>query len=309
PLIIRGAAGVTPQLIITRQPLRVTATQHRLERVHIVLAPGGAPASALLAVQCQQVIVDGCRFHADDSKSSDHSISTSQQLTSTAIAWKVTDSANPTGGKLLMRDTVISGPLYAVETHTMPRLMRFDNCLKCGDGALARLSHPERSASLHVHLRQTTLRDSAGVVCWSPASSTGGLQPLLLIAEDSVLDIPPEHGALLVFAQHEPAPDWERMVRVTGEGSLLRTGTLLAASHAGGSSKPAPLDPAQLRVEGLLIDDFEFAGADAREPAESVIASTQTPRSSPTPPGIDADRLADSTAARGVSKIVDQLIR
>ena len=49
------------------------------------------------------------------------------------------------------------------------------------------------------------------------------------------------------------------------------------------------LDVPGLRVEGLIIDDFEFA-ADEAGIAASEVAATQAPRSTATPPGIDPSR-------------------
>ncbi len=327
PLVIRAAAGIEPRIVVSEQPLRLAATVVRIEgvridAVRIETAPGeerhsdrgdGTPTvPALVAIQSQQVVLDGCRLIAvaADPVGRDESLSDPERaaaavVEAAAVAWKIPDPSNPTGGKLLMRNTVVSGPLHAVETHAMPRSIGFDNCLKQGAGALLRLAHSGKSVPLRVHLRQTTLRNSGGVVRWSKAAAGGSLQPLLLIAENSVFDVPPARGAFLEFAVQTVPNAWERLIRVTGEGSLLRVGMLLAASDLEGTTHPTAIETSRLRIEGLLIDAFEFAGSGTSDPSVSVIALSQAPRSTPTPPGIDAERLTNSA----VSPVVRQVAR
>ncbi|MBX3436668.1 MAG: protein kinase [Planctomycetaceae bacterium] len=279
PLIIRGAPGVMPH-ILTNQPLRIAATQVRIERVQFSRDDSDSKLM-MLAIQSQTLMIEGCRFIGP---------AAAADAAATAIAWKVSDPTNPTGGKLLVQNSTFTGELNGIETHAMPRSMSFDNCLKYGPGALIRLAHTERSAPLRVHLRQSTLRESGGVVCWLPSASAAALQPLLVIAEDSVFEMPPDRAAFLEFAAASVS-GWERMVRVTGEGSLLKLGTQLAAAEVGRALPPAAVDASPLRVEGLLIDDFEFAGSGRQDPRDSAIAFSQAPQSSSTPPGIDARRM------------------
>ncbi len=313
PLVIRAAVGVEPQIVVSGQPLRLTATAVKIEGIRIERVPSDRdgrmpPVSALVAIQSQQVVLDGCRLvaaAAEPRRRGESPVDSEKMAAAVApaVAWKVLDPGNPTGGKLLMRDTIVSGPLHAVETHAMPRSIGFDNCLKQGAGVLLRLAHTGRSAPLRVHLRQTTLRESGGVVRWSKAAAGESLQPMLLIAENSVFEVPSDRGAFLEFAEQTVPNGWERLVRVTGEGSLLRDGTLFAASHLEQARNPTAITTSQLRVEGLLIDAFDFSGPGTSDPAASVIASSQAPRSTPTPPGIDADRLTNSAVVPVVRQV------
>jgi hypothetical protein len=289
PLVIRAADGVRPHVIVRGGPLRITAAQVLIQRVHFTSASEDSPV--LIAVQCRRLLVEGCRFDAALRDAPGGGAAANDRASATAIAWKVTDPANPTGGELRMRNSHIDGALHGVETHAMPRGMMFDNCLKTGAGSLIRFVHEGRSAPLTVQLHQSTLRESSGIVQWSERSSREAVQPLSIIAQQCVFDVPVDKGALLGFAGGPPSQGWEGLVRLSGEGSLVRAGTLLAASRLQQPGAPATVDTSQLRVDGLLSDDFEFAGPGSDDPQASAIAFTQAPRSSPTPPGIDADAL------------------
>ncbi len=289
PLTIRGAAGVSPTVVVRTSPLRLSAPSVQVEGVRFVSESDTAPP-VLLAVQSLNFAITNCSLvgHAPNS-SIPHDVITDGQIPS-AIAWRVTDPNNPTGGKFLMRDTFISGSLHGLDTHTMPRSLAFDNCLKVGPGALTRLSHAGRSVPLRVHLRQSTLRNSGGAIHWATSASAASVQPTLLMAESCVFDLPPESAALLEFADETPPNGWERMVEMRGEGSLLRQESTIAAANIGNRQDPNTVDTSQLRIEGLLFDDFEFASTEMQEPRNSVVTNTQAPRMSTTPPGIDGTK-------------------
>jgi hypothetical protein len=294
PLVIRAAGGARPHVVIRGRPLRITAAQVLIQCVHFTAASDAGPV--LIAVQCRKLFVEGCRFDAAQRDTPPGGLAASDHATATAIAWKVVDPANPTGGELLMRNSHIDGALHGVETHAMPRGMLFDNCLKTGAGSLIRFAHEEHSTPLTIHLHQTTLRDSGGIVHWSERSSREAIQPLSLVAQQCVFDVPSDKGALLRFAGTRPPQGWEGLVHVTGEGSLIRAGTVVAASHPHQPGALVSIDAFQLRLDGLLADDFEFAGPGLHDPQASAIAFTQAPRSSPIPPGIDAHKLTAAAA-------------
>jgi eukaryotic-like serine/threonine-protein kinase len=294
PLTIRTDDG-TATIVVGKQPLRITAQTLHLSGVRIVaddaeIEPATTAATiertaspaeqtaplVLLVVRSQQMALDDCAFE----------VSTAGPL-ATAVAWKLLDEADPSGGRFVARNSTFSGPARGLDLHAMPRMIGFDNCLKRGAGPLIRFNSPLHASPLRVHLRQTTLREAGAVLHWSAVAARERIQPVLLTIENSVVaPLSPDRG-LLDFAG-EPPTGWERLLQITGEGSLLHPGTPLA------SAQSAPIDAVGLRVEGLIIDEFEFAG-DAVVTAASVVVATQAPRSTPTPPGIDPARLAGSS--------------
>jgi eukaryotic-like serine/threonine-protein kinase len=296
PLTIRAAGGVAT-ILIGEQPLRITAQTLHLSGIRLAprdseaaatttattrtttttttenagISAGQSASPVLLAVRAQQVALDHCALE----------VPTAGPL-ATAIAWKVVDEADPSGGRFVARHSTFRGPARGLDLHSMPRMIGFDNCLKRGAGPLIRFNSPYHATPLRVHLRQSTLREAGPVLHWTATAAAERIQPALLIVENSVVaPLSPERG-LLDFAG-EPPTGWERLLQITGEGSLLQPGTPLVTAQS------SSIDAAGLRVEGLIIDDFEFA-ADTAEPAASLVVSTQAPRSTPTPPGIDPGR-------------------
>ena len=170
----------------------------------------------------------------------------------------------------------------ALNVEALPRVIAFDNCLLQESGPLVNLANKNQSAPLRVHVRQSTLRESGAIARWTSESAKSSVQPTWMIVEDSVFAPSARAEGLLQFTA-DPPVGWERLLKITGEGSLLRTGSRLAFGPSG------PLDASALRVEGLMTDDFEFA-APVGSPEASTVTATQIPRSSPTPPGIDPSR-------------------
>ncbi|MEZ6053969.1 MAG: protein kinase [Planctomycetaceae bacterium] len=294
PLVIRAAEGAQPTVVVRTVPLRLSAPSVQVEGVRFKSEDGSQP-SVLLAVQSLNLAVTNCRMEGADSETIDEAPSKADGRIPSAIAWKVTDPRNPTGGKFLMRNTVIDGAFHALDTHSLPRSLSFDNCLKVGAGALTRLSHTGRAVPLRIHLRQSTLRNSGGAISWTAQTSQDSIQPTLLIAESCVFDLPSESAALLEFAESTPPTGWERMIEVRGEGSLLRQSSKLAAGNVITGQDIQTVDTSQLRIEGLLLDAFEFAGSDIHDPRNSVVTNTQAPLMSASMPGIDASRLTRKT--------------
>ncbi len=191
-------------------------------------------------------------------------------------------------GRIVLQDTHLSGHMVGVELRTLPKFVGLQNCLKLGPHPFIQLPDQVSSQPMQVHVRQTTLRASGGLLRWPIDVAKTGMTPTLIIAEDSVFEFPPEQGGLLEFSGAEPPPGWDGLIRITGEGSVLREGALLAVSGAGTLSGLSPLDPSSLRLDGLMIDEFRFAGPADEDPRHSIIVETFSPRRTATPPGIDA---------------------
>lgn len=282
PLVIRGAPGVSPRVLVRTAPLRLSAPTVQIEGIQFASDSDATPA-LLLAVQSLNFAVNRCHFLGPN----DQSVTEPP----VAIAWKVTDTGNPTGGKFLMRNTFIDGSMQGLDTYTMPRSLAFDNCLKVGAGALLRLSHTNTSVPLRVHMRQTTLRDSGGTIRWNRSSPDASIQPTVLATENCVFDLKPKTAGLLEFTSQSLPKYWDRMLQITGQGSVLRQESSLAVADVMSEFTPEEVDASQLRIDGLLLDAFEFAGPEVHDPLQSVVVNTQAPRMSPTPPGVDATKL------------------
>jgi eukaryotic-like serine/threonine-protein kinase len=287
PLTIRSTGGMTT-IVVGDKPMRITAQSLQLTDLRFVSTDsvddamptdGGKPASSgesatpqiLLAARAQQVAIDNCRFEQPTGTTP-----------GTTIAWKVADEADPAGGRFVARNTAFAGNCRAIDVHAMPRLVGFDNCLKRGDGPLLRMMNGNRSSPLRVHLRQSTLRDCGAMIQWTAAAATDAIQPTLIVVENSVFRLRSESSGLLDFVSPPPT-GWGRLLQINGEGSLLTPQTPLVTANS------VPVAVSNLRVEGLMLDEFEFA-ADSGGPQASEVVATQAPRSTATLPGIDASR-------------------
>src|SRR5690606_29525523 len=120
----------------------------------------------LLAVRAQQVALEDCELEVP-----------AVGPLATAIAWKVHDEADPSGGRFVARNSKIRGPARGLDLHAMPRMIGFDNCLKRGAGPLIRFNSPNHATPLRIHLRQTTLREAGAVLHWSAVAAGERIQP------------------------------------------------------------------------------------------------------------------------------------
>jgi hypothetical protein len=308
PLVIRAGEGVSPQVIVRGTPLRLTASHVQIEQIRITQADDAeAAASALLQVRANSLALQDCRFDARGATVAAEGgtasrgewpadngggagpqadpVRTTPSLA--AITWDGIDEADPAGGRCAVVRCVLTGPMQGIETHAMPRTMGVDQCLKTGPGAFVRCVHSHRSLPLRLHVRHTTLRDSGGVIRWSNSRGEPAQQPTLMVLESCVFDISPAEGALVEFGTTASPVGWDRLLRITGEESLLSPRTILAAS---GLDEPStslqPLAAENLRVDGLLIDTFTFAGPVSAREGDSLVTEIQTPRASVDPPGI-----------------------
>ena len=174
-----------------------------------------SPARPLMAVNSQKLSVDGCVFRGN-AWCRNHG----------AISWTISDEADPTGGQFVVRNTLFQDSEGALSVRRLPRVIGFDNCLLQGAGPLIRLANENRSAPLRVHLRQSTLRDSGSLLQWTASAADSTIQPALIVVENSVFAPHLQSAALLEFTEEAP-PGWERLLQITGEGSLLRSGAPL----------------------------------------------------------------------------------
>jgi hypothetical protein len=75
-------------------------------------------------------------------------------------------------------------------------------------------------------------------------------------------------------------------IRWNGQGSLVRSDTIIAAWHPP-RADPMILDEAAASIAGLVRSDVQFAGAVESGPQACRIVRWQAPLRSPDPPGID----------------------
>lgn len=303
-LTIRGQRGLQPILVVTDKPLEIGAEVVRLENLH--LRRGGdattmVPPKTLLRVQCQTLHVDQCSFetHSFADVKSRVSIATSDTRTfdelPVALAWRVADDGDPSGGRIELRDCVFSGATPAIHLASALRQIAFDNCLKLGPGPLVHLATPPEidarlrgGRKVEVKFQNLTCRRSGSVIRWKLADDWQPTSSPVLIVEstDCVLDLLPGSSALVELASASAKPTWLRSTRWTGEGSLAPPDLTVAATSTGSATTLTPLDASALSLDGLSSGSFQFAGDFSLSPADAAVTEWEAPRLSTAPPGI-----------------------
>jgi serine/threonine-protein kinase len=275
PLRIRGTGDVRPVVLVRDKPLRVWAGQLILENVDIRRDGDVTDDSVpLLAVDAQSLGVRQCAFGAMGSRQS------------AAIAWSPLDEAAATQTRILLSKSLFYGAGAAFQTRGALGSLEMDHVLKLGAGPLVQLgagqNGPRGSA---IVLRHSTLRSSGGLVRFDGDTSAAAQAGLTL--EDCVLDVPAASGALLEFVAPSAPPGWQRRVRITGENTLVRPGTLIAAivERTPGTVQELPAD--QIAIDGLLTSDIVFAGSESPDPRDSAVSNRLGHGRSIQPPGID----------------------
>jgi hypothetical protein len=174
----------------------------------------------------------------------------------------------------------------ALEARGTPGSVEFDQVLKQGSGPLVAFSVGDNGPrATGVVLRHATLRNAGGLVRLSAPAAAA--TRLTLTLEDCVLDVPAASGALLEFAARSAPPDWQRRVRITGENTLVRPGTLITAlvPEESGTARELPAD--QVPIDGLLTCEIVFAGEESADPRASAVGDRLGHGRSVQPPGID----------------------
>jgi hypothetical protein len=169
-----------------------------------------------------------------------------------------------------------------------------DNVLKQGAGPLIQIggrhSGPRATA---ITLRHSTLRRSGGLVRFD--GETAAATQVGLTVENCVLDVPAASGALLEFTSPSMPPGWQRRLRITGENTLVRPGTLIAAIIDEQPGTVSELPAVEIPIDGLLTSDIAFAGDESPDPRDSAVSDRLGHGRSIQPPGIHPEAFAAGT--------------
>lgn len=299
-LVIRGKAGLTPEIRVTREPLSVWATHVRLENVHLRSAAcfeSDAPFSsnetpgALLLVQAQNLELHNCTFqtHPLDGRPAP------AEAKPIAVAWKMFDPADPSGGMVEAENVVLAGRGPGLFVSGPVKQISCRNCLKLGGGVFLNLaSAPKPDLDLLVKLTGVTCREAGSLLRWQDADRASAKSRIVVEAADCVFDLQTAGAALFEFAGATLRPNWQQAVQMLGEDSLASPGLAVAAWSQIPARAWKPLDADELELEGISTAAFEFAGPLSMAPDDSALQnqSFEAPRRSPHPPGITPTLLA-----------------
>lgn len=280
-LELRGAGPGVPIIVCDKSPLRVSALELVIENVELRYgrdeSSGESAPAALVELRVQNLAFRRCRFDGGVEKRR------------TAINWTPLDAHTAGGRECQVADCVFQGGGTAVIVTGPPSAVSFDNVLHTGAGPLLELSTEQPAPrAIDVAARRTTLRGGAPLIACRTADGVGMPAALRISLEESVLEL--ERGALLEFVGSDAPADWQRLVQITGEGTVIPPGAMIAGVRSA-PDRLRPLATHDLSIDGLMSTAFRFAGPAAGGPGDSAIVGYAGYGRSERPPGIDTARL------------------
>lgn len=294
-LVIRAAAGVSPEIVITSQPFKVSAEQLILENIgfrrdekHEFEAGSATPPGALILIQAQELDISGCRFqtHAPELSEVDGG-PPEYRRRPVAIGWKLIDRRDPAGGQVRMANSVFIGTSSAFYCVDTPRILRSTNCLKNGAGAMFLFKQPPAiDRRLTIALQQLTLRGASALIR-QLISSQQEIGFTSVEAVDCMFDLGAKNSSLLEYVSARIPDRWENNFELTGEGSLANPEFSVAARIDPTSEERTSLPSDAVKLEGISLANYEFVGSAGGDIQDSAVGFYESPRRSPFPPGFD----------------------
>ena len=273
-VVIRAADGVRPVIVVGSTPARIAAADVTLEglRFRIAASTKATPPAEFLQVAAARLTIRRCRFDA-----------------SAGVRGTVR-FARGRVRSVMVADTVFNTPGHGLQFSSNPDLIRLDNVLQTGGGALLRLDDASGGGpSTGVALTRVTQRRAAALLDVA-VPSTG----ISIVAKACVFHYDGKQAAFCRLRSNFPGRVPSRSVVYSGESSLIPSGTKIAVEAAttqDGSDTDLSTGEAVQIDGGLLSGPFEFRGKPSRDPAASTILRHRAPIRGSQPPGIDAARL------------------
>jgi hypothetical protein len=300
-LTIAGDEGSLSRILIDDRPLRLCAERVSLRNICLATASGiadrSSPRSALLLVQAQELVIDGCIFDAGQVPAAaaadlgDSGPATAPPTGPALIAWKVLDPSEKRG-RAAVHNTVLLGDgpgLYLVQA---VQVVELDNVLKIGTSPLVQLATvPAEKSAVVLKLDRTTCRASGALLRWVVPEDVARAGRVAIEACDCVFDVVSPGAALFEFAGGSPRTEWLRHVKLTGEGSIAAPMLEVAAWISTADGRVTGLDGTAIEVEGIFSGPLRFGGEPGPEPVDSEVEDFEAPRRTSRPPGIRAGAL------------------
>jgi hypothetical protein len=193
---------------------------------------------------------------------------------------------------LQVENSVFTGAMHGLKCETTPRRILWRNVLKSGAGSAVVVAETQSSGSVKFSLDRVTLRNSGPLLtCAGPLVEVASAAGIEVESAACVFEVT-GLASLIKLIGPQVRPDWPEAVRLSGDGSLIRPGTILLATADPQADSSSPLESDELQFEGLFIDDFAFAGKNPASTLDSVLATTHAPRRQQDElPGIDGQQL------------------
>ena len=293
-LQILGDERHPAEIVITDRALSLWAERIQLSHLRFVRQPTALDrAPSMLIADCQNLEVHRVRF--------DHSgqDSTPTQRRPAALAWRPQESGSRQETQVVLRDIVFADAHPAIFLDSLPSRFSADNVLKIGPGDFVQSNDPG-TAAWACDLRRVTLRGAGPLLrVWTqPASQR--MSPCTLSVTGCVFELQRAtdrnasesvRPALIVWMTSRLPTNWDSAIDWQLMGTVVSPDVDVVVRDDRRSGRRSPLDESRLRIDGLVAARFEFAGPESARPSDSVLKSSDAPRTSALPVGIDADKL------------------
>jgi hypothetical protein len=307
-LTIEGAADTLSEIVIDERPLRLWAESVKLRHIRIVCKPANATGppkrSALVLVQSQELLLEGCLFDAGRGPAREAATAANSRIAPPTgpalVAWKLLDAAEQRGGRATIRNSILSGDGPGLYLAHPARRVEFDNVLKTGTGPLVQLAvAPAANSTTVLRLNHATCRASGAILRWIVPAERKPAGDVLIEAGGCVFDVRSPGAALFEFVGTEPPAPWLRSVRLTGEGSIVPPNLEVAGWISTADGSLSAVEPAGIDLEGIFAGPFTFAGPPGTTPHDAEIVDCEAPRRGTALPGIRAFTLPGARADNG----------
>ena len=283
-LHILGDEARPAEIVITDRALSLWAERIQLSHVRFIRhSTALSPASSLLIADCQQLEIDHVRFDQLEGSS------TRKHRRGAALAWRPQESRSRRETQVALRNTIFTGTTPAVYLDSPPNRFAAENVLKVGHGDFLQLSDSGLFKWV-CDLKHVTLRDSGPLLrCWTTHANASQSR-LTLSATDCVFDLnrPQARPALIAWMTGRLPSNWTSIIDWQLEGNLVPPDIDVITRVDPATGRRTPVDESQLNIDGLVAAQFEFAGPTSPRPEDSVLQSSDAPRATTTPLGIDA---------------------
>jgi serine/threonine protein kinase len=291
-LAIIGGAGPGAEIIVRDRPLKLFAESVRMENVRLrrttPVEGTSRPPAALALIHAQSLDLERCVILSGGASSdrTDGGDAASEN-TGLGLAWKLVDPLDHQGGVARVTNTIVAGGDTALFVASPIRRVEFINCLRLGGGPLCHLAlTTDSSRDTVIRMERTTCRAARALLRIAAPADGRSRQSIIVDADDCVFDLTPPAGTLFEFQGNLAPTDWGACVRLTGEGSLTANSVLAAVVVEEDGGPRVPLDPAAIRMEGILTGPYQFAGPISRRAEDAEVRDYEAPRRSTSPPGI-----------------------
>ncbi|CAK9015902.1 Serine/threonine-protein kinase PrkC (Ser/Thr-protein kinase PrkC) [Durusdinium trenchii] len=215
------------------------------------------------------------------------------------LTWNLLDEADPTSGRLLVRETAFLGDAAGVRVEGPFSAAGFEHVLKVGGGPLLVFESGARPGlKAPLVLNACSLRNSDGIIRFESEEGWESSGRLSIQGVESVV-ASTRPVSLVQFVGEESPRNWERHVEIAAEGLIL-TGPVepVAWKARQQNAKLATLSTDRMKVDGLLTGSVEFAGPSLSRIHDSRVIRAEVPlRRSASPPGVDPARLVPRRSA------------